>query len=175
MNAPASLNSVLSDELVRRALEESGTRRPVEALAEASGLSGPQFVAAAAAYFGLKPMGITDLRACTPDFEAISFLECNQRDPGWKPVQRLIVFTRRVTPRKILIVKIDVGKIVRFEISDPIVRLGLKEGALLNADNVARPVQLNLFWNAFGRQCSCATDCLALECQLQTERGPQLD
>src|ERR1700741_4513115 len=79
MNAPASLNTVLSDDLVRRALEQAGTRRPVEALAEAIGLAGPQFVAAAAGYFGLKPMGITDLRACTPDFEAISFLEANQR------------------------------------------------------------------------------------------------
>ena len=48
MNAPTNLNSVLSDDLVRRALEQSGTRRPVEALAEASGLSGPQLVAAAA-------------------------------------------------------------------------------------------------------------------------------
>jgi len=66
MNAPNNLNSVLSDELVRRALEQSGTRRPVEALSEAIGLSGPQFVAAAAAYFGLKPMGLADLRACTP-------------------------------------------------------------------------------------------------------------
>ncbi len=79
MNAPASLNNVLSDELVRRALEQAGARRPVEALSEAIGLTGPQFVAAAAAYFGLKPMGLTDLRACTPDFEAISFLETNQR------------------------------------------------------------------------------------------------
>ncbi|HWY72163.1 MAG TPA: type II/IV secretion system protein, partial [Burkholderiaceae bacterium] len=79
MNAPASLNNVLSDELVRRALEQAGTRRPVEALSEAIGLTGPQFVASAAAYFGLKPMGLTDLRACTPDFEAISFLETNQR------------------------------------------------------------------------------------------------
>jgi general secretion pathway protein E len=79
MNAPASLNSVLSDELVRRALDQAGTRRPVEALSEAVGLNGAQFVAAAASYFGLKPMGITDLRACTPDFEAISFLESNQR------------------------------------------------------------------------------------------------
>jgi general secretion pathway protein E len=79
MNAPASLNNVLSDELVRRALEQAGARRPVEALSEAIGLAGPQFVAAAAAYFGLKPMGLTDLRACTPDFEAISFLETNQR------------------------------------------------------------------------------------------------
>src|SRR5258706_9046878 len=79
MNAPASLNNVLSDELVRRALEQAGARRPVEALSEAIGLTGPQFVAAAAAYFGLKPMGITDLRACTPDFEAISFLETSQR------------------------------------------------------------------------------------------------
>ncbi|HEV3020170.1 MAG TPA: GspE/PulE family protein [Burkholderiaceae bacterium] len=42
-------------------------------------MAGAQFVSAAAAYFGLKPMGITDLRACTPDFEAISFLEVNQR------------------------------------------------------------------------------------------------
>ncbi|HEX4596165.1 MAG TPA: GspE/PulE family protein [Burkholderiaceae bacterium] len=79
MNAPASLNTVLSDELVRRALDQAGTRRPVEALSEAVGLSGSQFVAAASAYFGLKPMGLADLRACTPDFEAISFLETNQR------------------------------------------------------------------------------------------------
>jgi hypothetical protein len=48
MNAPASLNSVLSDELVRRALDQAGTRRPVEALSEAVGLNGAQFVAAAA-------------------------------------------------------------------------------------------------------------------------------
>src|ERR1700730_446842 len=79
MNAPASLNNVLSDELVRRAVEHAGTRRPLAALAEAIGLAGPQFVGAAAAYFGLKPMGLTDLRACTPDSEAISFLETTQR------------------------------------------------------------------------------------------------
>src|SRR5947207_4636522 len=70
----------------------------------------------------------------------LTFLERNERDPRRKPVQRLIVFTRRVTPRKILVVKIDVRKIIRLEISYPIARLGLKEGTLLNANNVAGTV-----------------------------------
>src|SRR5215468_12245430 len=83
------------------------------------------------------------------------------------------MFTRRVTPRKIFVVKIDVRKIVRLEISDPIVRLGLKKGTLFNANDVAGAVQLNLLWNGF-RLRSSARHRLTLQCQLQTKRGPQL-
>ncbi len=78
MNAPAQ-PAVLSDEAVRRALANAGNRRPVEALSETLGLAGPQLVGVAAEYFGLVPMSLADLRACAPDFDAVSFLEANQR------------------------------------------------------------------------------------------------
>src|SRR5437868_14029924 len=101
------------------------------------------------------------LDACTI-FE-LTFLQRNEGDPRRQPMQRLIVFARRVTPRKILVVKIDVRKIVRLEISDPIARLGLEKRTLLNANDIARPVQLNLLWNCFGRR-GAASDRLTLEC-----------
>ena len=79
MNAPAKLNTLLSDDIVRQVLESAGGRRPVDVLAEMLGLTGQPLVAAAATYFGLKPMELAEMRACTPDFEAISFLESTQR------------------------------------------------------------------------------------------------
>jgi len=79
VNAPNTPGAVLGEELIRRALQTAGTRRPVEALQEALGLSGPDFVPTVAAYFGLAPMNLTDLRAATPDFDAISFVEASQR------------------------------------------------------------------------------------------------
>jgi len=78
MNAPAH-PTMLSDALVKRALAEAGTRRPVEALAEILGLQGSELVRVAGDYFGLRPMALADLRGCTPDFDTISFVEASQR------------------------------------------------------------------------------------------------
>ena len=79
MNAPAKLNTILSDDIVRQVLESAGGRRPVDVLSEMLGLTGQPLVAAAATYFGLKPMELAEMRACKADFEAISFLESTQR------------------------------------------------------------------------------------------------
>jgi len=79
MNAPAKLNAILSDDIVRQVLDTAGGRRPVEVLSEILGLSGQPLVSAAASYFGLKPMELAEMRSCKPDFEAISFLEASQR------------------------------------------------------------------------------------------------
>jgi general secretion pathway protein E len=43
------------------------------------GWPGEAFVERAAPYFGLVPLAMAELRACTPDFAAISFLEATQR------------------------------------------------------------------------------------------------
>ncbi len=79
MNAPAKLNAVLSDDIVRQVLETAGGRRPVDVMSEMLGLAGPALVAAAAPYFGLKAMELAEMRSCKADFEAISFLEASQR------------------------------------------------------------------------------------------------
>ena len=79
MNAPAKLNTILSDDIVRQVLESAGGRRPIDVLSEMLGLAGQPLVAAAAPYFGLKAMELAEMRSCTADFEAISFLESTQR------------------------------------------------------------------------------------------------
>src|SRR5271167_186032 len=79
MNAPAKLNNLLSDDIVRQVLESAGGRRPIDVLSEMLGLTGQPLVAAAATYFGLKPMELAEMRACKADFEAISFLESRTR------------------------------------------------------------------------------------------------
>jgi len=79
MNAAAKLDGMLTDDLVRQVLDAAGTRRPIEVLGEILGLAGPSLVAVAAPYFGLKPLDLADMNACSPGFDAISFLEASQR------------------------------------------------------------------------------------------------
>jgi general secretion pathway protein E len=79
MNALTTPPVVLSDEIVRQALERSQGRRPIEALAELLHVAGPQLVEVAAPYFALRPVSLAELRAGRPDFTTISFLEASQR------------------------------------------------------------------------------------------------
>ena len=79
MNAPATVGSVLSEDVVRSALEQSQGHRPVEALSALLGLPKEEFVAQAARYFSLEPLTMAELRGCTPDFTLISYVEATQR------------------------------------------------------------------------------------------------
>jgi general secretion pathway protein E len=79
MNAPAAVDSVLSEEIVRAALAQARGCRPVEALAALLGLAGERFVEQAARYFGLQPLAMAELRNCVADFDVIGFIEATQR------------------------------------------------------------------------------------------------
>ncbi len=79
MNAPATVGSVLSEEVVRSALVQAQGHRPVEALNALLGLPKEDFVAQAARYFSLEPLTMAELRSCTPDFTLISYVEATQR------------------------------------------------------------------------------------------------
>ena len=50
--------------------------------------------------------------------------------------------TRRVAPRKILVVELDEGEVVRLEVGDPVARLGAHDVLRIDADHVARADQL---------------------------------
>jgi general secretion pathway protein E len=79
MNAPPAFESLLSGAMVRSALAEAGDRRPIDALAALAGLPSDVFQKQAAQYFGFEPIAMDALRACRPDFDAISFVEASQR------------------------------------------------------------------------------------------------
>ena len=79
MNAPATVGSVLSEEVVRAALAQAQGRRPVEALNALLGLPKDDFITQAARYFSLEPLTMAELRNCVPDFTAISYVEATQR------------------------------------------------------------------------------------------------
>jgi general secretion pathway protein E len=79
MNAPANLQSVLSEDMVRAALAQARDQRPVDALAALTGLPHELFVQQAAEYFGLELISMSQLRECTADFGLISFVEATQR------------------------------------------------------------------------------------------------
>ncbi|MBS1133091.1 MAG: type secretion system protein [Burkholderiaceae bacterium] len=79
MNAPATVGSVLSEEVVRAALAQAQGRRPVEALSALLGLPKEEFITQAARYFSLEPLTMAELRSCVPDFTVISYVEATQR------------------------------------------------------------------------------------------------
>jgi general secretion pathway protein E len=79
MNAPATVGSVLSEEVVRSALVQAQGHRPVEALNALLGLPKEDFIAQAARYFSLEPLTMAELRGCAPDFTLISYVEATQR------------------------------------------------------------------------------------------------
>ena len=79
MNAAALMDHVLTEDLVRQVIANAGARRPVDVLSEMTGVSGQPLVNLASTYFGFKPMDLTAMRGCEPDFDAITFLEANQR------------------------------------------------------------------------------------------------
>jgi general secretion pathway protein E len=65
--------------LVQDALHKAGTRPRMAWMAEALGLSEHDFVPCAAAYFGLRPLSMAALRRIRPDFEIVSFPDCQRR------------------------------------------------------------------------------------------------
>jgi len=80
MTDAAVARSELDPALVRAALADRGRqRRPVDRLAEALAVAPERFVALLAEYFGLHPLAMNDLRACSAEFETISFVEASQR------------------------------------------------------------------------------------------------
>jgi general secretion pathway protein E len=76
---PAGAPATLDGELVRAALRAAGAERPVERLAAALAVPSERFVELAAEYFDLRPLTMAQLRASTPDFSLISFVEATQR------------------------------------------------------------------------------------------------
>jgi len=79
MNAPVTVNSVLSEEIVRAALAQAQGRRPVDALSALLGLPSELFIPQAAQYFSLEPLSMAELRSCIADFGVISYVEATQR------------------------------------------------------------------------------------------------
>jgi general secretion pathway protein E len=79
MNAPAAVNSVFSEEIVRAALAQAQGRRPVDALSALLGLPSEVFIPQAAQYFSLEPLSMAELRSCIADFGVISYVEATQR------------------------------------------------------------------------------------------------
>lgn len=99
MSDVVQMEPTLNESIVQQVLANAGTRRPIDVLAEIMGISGQAVVAHAARYFGLKAMDMPSLRSCEADFDAISFLESNQRlvlslkgnDAAGKPVSYLVL------------------------------------------------------------------------------------
>ena len=79
MNAPAALQSIISEDMVRSALARARDQRPVDVLAAIAGVPSELFVEQAAEYFGLEPISMSELRDCTADFGLVSFVEATQR------------------------------------------------------------------------------------------------
>ncbi len=77
--AAAAPAVAIDGELVRHALACTGAERPVDRLAAALALPSEQFVRLAAEYFELQPLTMAQLRASTPDFSLVSFVEAAQR------------------------------------------------------------------------------------------------
>jgi general secretion pathway protein E len=79
VDAPAALQPVISEDMVRAALARAKDQRPIDALVALAGLPGEVFYPQAAEYFGLELVSMADLRDCTADFALISFVEASQR------------------------------------------------------------------------------------------------
>ena len=73
--APRTLDAAL----VREAQRSAGSRPVLEWLAEQVGRSEEELLPIAARHFGLRPLGMAELRLLKPDFKLASFADCRRR------------------------------------------------------------------------------------------------
>ena len=68
----------------------------------------------------------------------------HQADPRSQPAVAEVGRGRRVPPREVLVVELDVGQVVGFEVGDAGARFGAHDRPAIHADDVARPEERDL-------------------------------
>ncbi len=74
-------------------------------------------------------------------FGELALLQHDEREPRLEPPGRGVGRVGRVPPRKVLVVELDRGEVVRLEVRDPVARLGAQDRPRVDTDHVAGPVQ----------------------------------
>ena len=70
---------ILAADLVRESLRSAGSTPPLDWLADKLGISAVSLLPQAATHFGLRPIGMSELRTMKADFSVASFAECKRR------------------------------------------------------------------------------------------------
>ena len=79
VDSKAAPHRTLDAALVREAQRSAGTRPVLEWLAEQIGMSEEELLPIAARHFGMRPLGMAELRLLKPDFALASFADCKRR------------------------------------------------------------------------------------------------
>jgi general secretion pathway protein E len=79
MNVATTVPNLLDAALVQEALRSAGTRSRMAWLAEHLGLSEHDLLPHAAMHFSLRPLSMGALRRIQPEFELVSFADCQRR------------------------------------------------------------------------------------------------